>query len=57
MLGLGASQTSVNAHVNHAGYTGNVQIEARWRSQGFIHFNTDYPEGLLIFVVKDVLYM
>ena len=33
-VGVGASQTSVKANVNHAGHQGNVQIEARWRSQG-----------------------
>ena len=49
--------TSIKAYVNHAGHQGNVEIEARLRSQGFIHFNTDYSEGLLLFAVKDDLYM
>ena len=56
-VGVGASQTSIKAHVNHAGCICNVQIEARWRSQGFIHANTNYPEGLLLFVAKDALHM
>ena len=56
-VGQDQAQTSIKAYVNHIGYTGNVQIEARWRSQGFIHFNTDYPEGLLLFAAKDDLYM
>ena len=43
----GQAQTSIKAYVNHAGYQGNAQIEARWRSQSFIHFDTDYPDGLL----------
>ena len=29
-VGVGASQTSVKAYVNHAGHQGNVDIEARW---------------------------
>ena len=45
------------AYVNHAGNQGNIQIEAGWRSQGFIHFNTDYANGLLLIAVKDDLYM
>ena len=56
-VGQDQAQTSIKAYVNHVGYTGNVQIEARWRSQGFIHFNTNCPEGLLSFAVKGDLYM
>ena len=55
--GITQAQTSIKAYVNHAGYQGNIQIEPRWRSQGFIHSNTNYPEGLLSFAVKDDLYM
>ena len=55
-VGQDQAQTSIKACVNHIGYTGNVPMEARWRSQGFIHFNANYPEGLL-FVAKDALYM
>ena len=32
-------------------------MEARWRSQSFISFGTDYAEGLLLFAVKDDLHM
>ena len=39
------------------GHQSNVEIEARWNSQGFIHFNTTNPDGLLLVVTKDVLYM
>ena len=58
-LDVGPSQatTSIKAYVNHAGHQGNVEIEARWGSQGFIHFNTDYPYGLLLIAVEDDLYM
>ena len=56
-VGVGASQTSIKAYVNHAGHQGNVEIEARWNSQGFIHFNTTNPDGLLFLATKDVLYM
>ena len=56
-VGQDQAQTSIRAYVNHVGYIGNVQIEAGWRSQGFIHFNTNYPEGVLLFAVKDDLYI
>ena len=56
-VGLGASVTSIKAYVNHAGNQSNIQIDARWRSQGFIHFNTDYADGLLVVAVKYYLYM
>ena len=56
-VGPAQATTSIKAYVNHAGYQGNIQIEPRWRSQGFIHFNTNYPEVLSLFAVKEVLYM
>ena len=58
-LKVGPTQatTPFKAHVNHAGNQRTSQIEARRRSQGFIHFNTDYADGLLLTAVKDDLYM
>ena len=55
-VGVTQAQTSIKAYINHAGYKGNIRIEPRWRSQGFIYVNTDCPEGLLLFAVKDDLY-
>ena len=37
-VGVGASQTSIKAYVNHAGHQGNVDIEAMWNTQGYINF-------------------
>ena len=56
-VGPAQATTSIKAYVNHAGYTGYVEMEARWRSQSFINSNTDYAEGLLLFADKDDLYM
>ena len=50
-VGVGASQTSIKAYANHAGHQGNVDIEARWNSPGFIHFITTNPDGLLLIAV------
>ena len=49
--------TSIRAYVNHAGHQGNVEIEARWNSQGYLNFNTTNADGLLPAATKDVLYM
>ena len=35
-VGPAQAQTPIKAYVNHAGYQGNIQIEARWRSECFI---------------------
>ena len=56
-VGVGASQTPFKAYVDHAGHQGNVEIEARWNPQGFIHSNTTNPHGLLFLATKDALYM
>ena len=56
-VGVGASRTSIKAYVNHAGHQGNIQIEPRWNSQGYVNFNTANPDGLLLIATKDVLYM
>ena len=55
-VGAGAAQTSIKAHVDHAGYQGNIQIEARWRSEGFIHFDIHHSQGYMFLVIKDPLY-
>ena len=52
-VGITQAQTPIKAYVSHMGSQGNIQIEPRWRSQGFTHFNTDYEAGLLIPAVKD----
>ena len=39
------------------GHAGNVEIEARWQYEAYIHFNTTYVHGLLVFATKQVNYM
>ena len=46
-VGVGAPVTSITAYVNHARHQGNVEIEARWKSQGHINVNTTNAYGLL----------
>ena len=54
-VGVGQAQTSIKTYVNHAGSTGHLEMEARYRDQGFIHFKTNHTGGLLLFAVKDSL--
>ena len=58
-LDVGPSQavTSIKAYVNHDGHQGNVEIKAVWSSQGYVNFDTTYPDGLLLTATKDVLYL
>ena len=56
-VGASQAQASIKAYVNHAGHQGNVEIEARWNSQGFIHFNTTNPDCLLLIATKDDIYL
>ena len=37
-VGQDQAQTSIKIYVNHIGKTGYVEMEAKWASQGFIHF-------------------
>ena len=58
-LDVGPSQTQsrIKAYVNHAGHQGNVEIHAKYNSEGYIHFNTTDAHGLLSIATKDVLYL
>ena len=49
--------TSIKAYVNHAEHQGNVKIEARWNSQGYVHFDTTNADGLLFLATKDDIYL
>ena len=54
-VGQDQAQTSIKTYVNHVGKTGYVEMEARWANQGYIHFETNQTDGLLLFAVKDSL--
>ena len=58
-LNVGPAQatTSIKAYVNHAGHQGNVEIEARWNTHGYINFNTTASDGLLFIATKYVICM
>ena len=54
-VGQDQAKTSLKTYVNHIGKTGYVEMEARWASQGFVHFKTNHTAGELFFSVKDSL--
>ena len=56
-VGLGAANTKIKAHVNHAGSTGYMGIEGRWRDQGYINPATNYGTAYLFLSVKNDPYM
>ena len=47
----------VKAHVNHEGSTGSLKLEARWRNQSFLSFDTTYVNGYIFFEAKNDYYM
>ena len=57
-VGVGETMSKVKAHVNHAGNTGFIEIEAMWRNQAFLNFTTDWADGGYLFVtVNNGYYM
>ena len=52
-VGLGASSSIPKAHINHDGSTGGLQLEARWRNQSFLSFDTTYGHGYICFLNKN----
>ena len=45
------------AYANHAGHQGNIEIHAKYNSEGFIDFNTTNAHGLLLIATKDAIYL
>ena len=56
-VGPGQANTSIQTYVNYGGHAGNVEIEARWQYEAYVHFNTTCVHGLLVFATKQVKYM
>ena len=56
-VGPNQAQTSIKAYVTNGGHAGNLELEARYQYEAYIHFNTTYVHGLLVFATKQVNYM
>ena len=56
-VGGGAASSIVKAHVNHEGSTGFIQMEAKYRNQSFLSFDTTYVNGYIFLEVKNAYYM
>merc|ERR1711966_570219 len=55
-VGVGAAQTRIKAHVNHAGGTGFIEVHAMWRNQAFINFNSDYANQYIFISINETNY-
>ena len=51
-VGPSQAQTSIKAYFNHAGSTGHIRIEGRYRDQGCLHFETNYQYGEMFLTVR-----
>ena len=50
-VGVGAASSLVKAHVSHEGSTRHIRMEAKWRNQSFLSFDTTYVKGYIFFEV------
>ena len=55
--GQDQAQASIKACVNHAGSTGHIRIEGRYRDQGFLHFETNYEYGEMFLTVRNTYFI
>ena len=55
--GTSQAQTSSKACFNHAGNTGHIRIEGRYRDQGYLHFETNYQYGDMFLTVRNTLFI
>ena len=53
-VGPGHANTSIKTYVNYGGHAGNIEIDARWQHEAYIHFNTTYVHSLLVVATKQV---
>ena len=51
------ARTSIKAYNTMEGYTSYIELEAKWNSQGYIHFESNKPGAHYAFTVTDDLHM
>ena len=58
-LGVGTTpaQSNVKTYFKHAGSTGFMMMEGRYRDQGFLHFETNGQYGEFLLVVRDTYFI
>ena len=50
--GTPLSMGKVKTYSNHAGSSGYMVMEGRYRDQGFLHFGTNYQSGKMFLTVR-----
>ena len=56
-VGVGAASSMVKAHVIHAGSTGHIRMDAKYRNQSFLSFDTTFVNGFVSLEVTNDYYM
>ena len=56
-VGTTQAQRNVNTCFNHAGSTGFMIMEGRYRDQGFLHFETNYQYGEMFLIVGNTCFI
>ena len=55
-VGVGASSSKIKTHFNDSGYVGYMQMEARNKADGFLHFETNYQYGEMYLIVRCIYF-
>ena len=55
--GTPLSMSNAKTYFNHAGSSGYMVMEGRYRDQGFLHFETNYQYGELFLIVRNTFFI
>ena len=55
--GIPLSMSNVKTYFNHAGSSGYMMMEGRYRDQGFLHFETNYQYGEMFLTVRSIYFI
>ena len=53
-VGPSQAQSRITTYFNHAGSTGHMMMEGRYRDQGYLHFETNYQYGEMLLTVRNI---
>ena len=56
-VGPSQPQSRIQTYFNHVGSTGYMMMEARYRDQGFLHFETNYQYGEMCLTVRNTYFI
>ena len=56
-VGVSASSSKIKTHLNDSGYVGHMQMEARNKADGFLHFQTNHQYGEMCLTVRNTYFI